>query len=90
MSRRRKTAVKKEKAIEVAINAEGAICDVKTMEPISCLLEFYDNCHGRCKWFSINDEGVALCQDMMIGKMAKKEEEVRKISPAARRGRHEK
>lgn len=51
------------------VDPQGVLREVDSKKPISCLLDPYDNCHGRCQWLSIDEEEIAKCQTAVIGKV---------------------
>ena len=53
----------------VIIKSDGKIWDVELKAPIACLLGDFEGCFGRCKWFSIDEDRIAKCQDTPIGKV---------------------
>ena len=73
MAVKRKKVQEKKVLRELIIKAEGILWDVKADGPIPCPLGPYDDCFGRCEWLSIGDDGIAKCQETVLGKLQPEE-----------------
>ena len=67
---KRKKATKLQSIRPIAIKSDGTMWDIEASMNVSCLLGEYDCCFGHCQWLSVDDDGTAKCQQMVIGKVA--------------------
>ena len=57
---------------EIIINQQGVLCELETDQPISCLVGEEKTCMSRCNWLSLDETGIAKCQELVIGKLVSK------------------
>ena len=74
----REKPVKERSLKTVIIKSDGKVWDVEQKAPIECPSEYYDDCYGRCKWFSIDENGIAKCQNIPLGKIDSTDKKSRK------------
>ena len=60
---------KEPKLIPVLLKSNGTLWDIQKNKPIACPLGEFDNCRGKCQWFSIDEQNIARCQNSPLGKI---------------------
>ncbi|KPK76378.1 MAG: hypothetical protein AMJ79_06785 [Phycisphaerae bacterium SM23_30] len=67
---KRKEPLKQSRLKPLLIKPDGALWDVEKKTHIACVLDLYDNCFGRCRWLSIDENQIARCQNTILGKIS--------------------
>ena len=64
-----KLPAKQKRLRKIIIKPDGVLWDVEKNSPLACAMDLYENCFGRCRWLSIDENKIARCQDNTIGKL---------------------
>jgi len=53
----------------VYLKSNGTLWDLQKKKPVVCVQGEFDNCRGKCQWFSIDEKNIAHCQNSPLGKI---------------------